>query len=184
MVVDLDPANKTVSGAIEIELTGEEAKVADRNTLEMLAIRASTAIDALAGVVSFANGTGATALTREEPRKNFFGAGTLISPTPVVRPGGASEQADVGSRVAGGSPLGSGVGPISPLDVYGPPAPQVWASTILVRNDALADPLEVSFDGINVHGRVLAGEERVYRSRMEGGIAVRGVGVPFRVEAW
>lgn len=51
LVVDLDPANKTVSGSIEIELTGEEAKVADRNALEMLAIRASTAIDALAGAI-------------------------------------------------------------------------------------------------------------------------------------
>ena len=51
LVVDLRPANPTVSGAIEVELTDEEAKVADRNTLEMLAIRASTAIDALAGAI-------------------------------------------------------------------------------------------------------------------------------------
>jgi hypothetical protein len=144
----------------------------------------AAAIDALAGVASFANGTGATSLTKAESPKAFFGSGTLVSPTPRVSPGAATAQATVGSRLAGGSPMGSGAGQSASADPYVPPSPQVWAETILVRNDHVTNPLEVSFDGINIHGEVLAGEERVYRDRMEGGIAVRGAGVPFRVEAW
>jgi len=44
--------------------------------------------------------------------------------------------------------------------------------------------LEFSFDGTNVHGKVLgATGEGLYQKRHEGGIAVRGTGT-FYVEAW
>ena len=146
------------------------------------ALLVAAAINGLGGVSSFANGTGATALTKAEPPKNFFGAGTLVVPTTSIAPGEASTIAVVGGRGVGGSPMGTRKEGIGPRDPYGPPEPLVWASTILVNNDGAAD-LEVSFDGINVHGLVLPSEERVYRARREGGIAVRGA-TDFRIEAW
>jgi hypothetical protein len=40
-----------------------------------------------------------------------------------------------------------------------------------------------SFDGVNDHGFVPAGEAQVYWDRYEGGIAIKGSGT-FYVEAW
>jgi len=62
------------------------------------------------------------------------------------------------------------------------PSDQGWAGTILVR--AVSAAVEISFDGTNVHGYIPAGEVTTYRNRYEGGIAVRGVGATFYVEAW
>jgi hypothetical protein len=62
-------------------------------------------------------------------------------------------------------------------------APMLWAGNIRVCVDA-GPPLEFSFDGINVHGKVLAGEQLSYRNRYEAGICVRGAGSVFRIEAW
>jgi hypothetical protein len=62
------------------------------------------------------------------------------------------------------------------------PAEQGWSGTIQIRATGAA--LEFSFDGINVHGLVPSGSTHIYRHRYEGGIAVRGTGATFYIEAW
>jgi hypothetical protein len=74
-------------------------------------------------------------------------------------------------------PSAFGAGRNSPID----PAVQIWSGTM--RICATAD-LEFSFDGVTVHGHLYADEEFVYRNRFESGVAVRGVGAVFRIEAW
>ena len=54
----------------------------------------------------------------------------------------------------------------------------------IANDDAGSAELEFSFDGVTVHGVVRAGEAVTYVDRFETGIAVRGDGVAFRVEAW
>jgi hypothetical protein len=63
------------------------------------------------------------------------------------------------------------------------PKTMIWADTIRVINSGGGD-LEISFDGENVHGLVPSGATHVYRGRNEAGIAVRGNGVTFVIEAW
>ena len=82
-----------------------------------------------------------------------------------------------GSTVVPAPPFGTGVA------TGGTPAPMIWAQTLRLCNDSGANALEYSFDGVNVHGKLLANEQVVYRNRFEAGIAVRGNGT-FRVEAW
>lgn len=60
-------------------------------------------------------------------------------------------------------------------------AAMIWAGTIRVT--AVGGDIEFSFDGTNVHGKVLSGNSAVYRNRYEAGIALRGAGT-FIVEAW
>jgi hypothetical protein len=74
----------------------------------------------------------------------------------------------------------SGTGPAS----GGTPPPMIWASAVRLCNDSLVTPLEYSFDGVNVHGVVPVNKQEVLRVRYEAGIAVRGNGAPFRIEAW
>jgi hypothetical protein len=73
-----------------------------------------------------------------------------------------------------------------PFERVDPPNPLVpeqgWSYHIKIR--AVGGNLEFSFDGVNVHGFVLAGTESYYQKRHEGGIAVRGAGATFHVEAW
>jgi hypothetical protein len=63
------------------------------------------------------------------------------------------------------------------------PKAMLWAQTIRVINAGGGD-LEISFDGVNVHGLVPAGLINVYRNRFEAGIAIRGNGVSYVIEAW
>lgn len=63
-----------------------------------------------------------------------------------------------------------------------PPKEMIWAGTIRVIAET-AD-VEISFDGVNVHGIIPAGTTHTYRNRYEAGIALRGVGATFTVEAW
>jgi hypothetical protein len=87
-------------------------------------------------------------------------------------------------------PYGSNAPVVNPLTPTGtgtttPPIvhPMLWSGNIRICNDGGAT-LEYSFDGTNVHGRILASESFTYRNRYEAGIAVRGAGAAFRVEAW
>jgi hypothetical protein len=57
-----------------------------------------------------------------------------------------------------------------------------WSQAL--RIIATVADLEFSFDGVNVHGKVLAGTEVVYWDRHESGIALRGLGSVFVLEAW
>ena len=59
---------------------------------------------------------------------------------------------------------------------------QGWSTKI--RIIALGANVQYSFDGTTVHGIVLAGTYGEYDHRHEGGIAVRGVGSTFHIEAW
>lgn len=59
---------------------------------------------------------------------------------------------------------------------------QGWSGNISIR--AVTANVEYSFDGTTVHGLVLAGTQTIYQHRYEGGIAIRGVGATFYVEAW
>ncbi len=148
----------------------------------------AAAVNALAGITAVVFGTGNTALTQPEIRKNFFGGGSIVTPTPNISHGATTTAVRVGNSVAPGSPMGTGQGPVSVFDPYSSPEPMVWANTILVSNDdgTATNTLEFSFDGINVHGRVRGGETLTFRERREAGIAIRlGAGTPaFRIHAW
>jgi len=91
-------------------------------------------------------------------------------PLPVIQPG-SNTTVDV--------PSASGSGQSSPNDLK----PQIWSGNIRIYNAGPA-ALEFTFDGTNVHGKVLANEEISYRNRYESGIAVRGATAVYRIEAW
>lgn len=59
---------------------------------------------------------------------------------------------------------------------------QGWCGNIAIR--AVGANVEFSFDGTTVHGLVLSGTQTIYQHRYEGGIAIRGAGATFYVEAW
>lgn len=97
------------------------------------------------------------------------------TPLPVVTPG---------SNATVNVPNDAGTGLATPVPNTGAEGPkaQIWAANIRVVA-ATAD-LEISFDGVTVQGFVKAGTEVIYRQRYESGIAVRGVGSVFQIEAW
>jgi len=74
-------------------------------------------------------------------------------------------------------PFGTGVA------TGGTPAPMIWAQTFRICNDG-GGTLEYSYDGTNVHGKLLATQQIIARCRSEAGIALRGLGAVYRVEAW
>lgn len=96
--------------------------------------------------------------------------GNPYIPLPVVNPGASTPV------VLDSNPMGGGENDL------GAAAPMIFSNTVLVT--AAAAAVEISFDGINVHGAVPSGETRIYSGRNEAGIAVRGVGATFTVEAW
>jgi hypothetical protein len=97
-------------------------------------------------------------------------SGNPYIPLPVVNPG-ASTPVTLDSN-----PMGGGQNDL------GAEAPMIFSETILVT--ATAAVVEISFDGINVHGSVPSGQTRQYSGRKEAGIAVRGTGATFAIEAW
>ena len=96
--------------------------------------------------------------------------GNPYIPLPVVEPGSST------IAVLDSNPMGGGQNDL------GAEAPMIFSEVILVTATAAA--VEISFDGINVHGSVPSGETRQYSGRREAGIAVRGVGATFAIEAW
>ena len=123
---------------------------------------------------------------------NDTGANT-VNPLPYVKPG-STAPVHLGTLTAGGSPQGSGqnVNDAAPFEHQDPtntqvavPKAQAWAHSILVRNTGGSNPLEISFDGTNIHGRIPANTTVIYRTRHEAGIALRSsAGTTFEVEAW
>lgn len=96
------------------------------------------------------------------------------TPLPVIQPG-SNTTVDV--------PNTAGTGLSTPNnDGTTGPAAQIWSNRIRI-SVATAD-LEYSFDGTNVHGKVKSGESFLYTERRESGIAVRGTGAVYRIEAW
>lgn len=84
-----------------------------------------------------------------------------------------------------------------PVDGWQPRDGAVRAKTLPVPPPKLAlyctgigilnlggSPIEFSFDGTNVHGVVPGNSYRQYTDRREAGIALRGAGMAFRLEAW
>lgn len=61
---------------------------------------------------------------------------------------------------------------------------QFWMANFKITNTHMTDTLYFSFDGTNDHGQVRAGQTVIYRNRYESGIAVKGNGIVFAVEAW
>ena len=59
---------------------------------------------------------------------------------------------------------------------------QAWSYAIRIK--AASANLEFSFDGTTVHGSVAAGDTKEFEGRFEGGIAIRGAGSVFTLEAW
>jgi hypothetical protein len=114
--------------------------------------------------------------------------------TPNIAPGEATKPADFGSVVQGGITTGvweARNAPVRGRSFVGrptlttlPPPAAAHCTGLSVFNSAMAGVLEISFGGGAVHGRVQPGERRVYSDRHEGGIAVRGAGIAFEIEAW
>lgn len=96
--------------------------------------------------------------------------------TPKIK-AGSNDQADYGSAAVSGSPAGA-----SSFDPNVVKA-QIPATMIQVYNLGGTD-LEISFDGTNIHGIVPGGKDVLWAYRCEAGIAVRGAGLGFRIEAW
>lgn len=116
------------------------------------------------------------------------GANTFV-PTPYVAPGSTATVA-VGDLTGGGSPMGGGqnahdVNTSAAASDQAVPTPMIWCNSMIITNDGL-NTLEISFDGTNVHGKILPGETVEFRDRMEAGIALRHAGgaTTFRVFAW
>ena len=99
--------------------------------------------------------------------KDDVGANTYTT-LPIIRAGDTTTVVHVGS-------------PSSPESTN--PDLLVFSHSIRIFNDGGSD-LEFSFDGSVVHGIVKSGKEALYEFRHEAGIAVRGAGVAYRIEAW
>lgn len=65
------------------------------------------------------------------------------------------------------------------------PVPAIWANTIRVHNTG-ANAIQISFDGVNIHNYVAAGDTLTFRDMGEAGIAVKAVAGTSDViiEAW
>jgi len=117
---------------------------------------------------------------------NSLVSANTFKPTPYRRPGDPS-PISYGDQQLPGTPAGGRsipqdaiVGnPLSyPRGGERPAEPQIWVGTLALINDGSpGDILEVSFDGVNIHGKVYDGERFVYRNRFEAGVALRLSGV-------
>jgi hypothetical protein len=126
----------------------------------------------------YATGT-ATANFSDNAFLFIDGAGAnTFTPSPAV-------STSSGATVNPLTPTGTGLSPNVANQLTSPVPPMIWSQTIRLCNDG-ANALEYSFDGTNVHGKLLTGELALYRNRFEAGIAVRFVGgaTTFRIEAW
>lgn len=92
------------------------------------------------------------------------------TPLPVVLPG-SSATVNVGPN-----PMGTGQNDLGSI------TPAIFSESL--RITATGAAVEFSFDGINIHGVVAAGTTVAYDKRRESGIALRGVGATYVIEAW
>jgi hypothetical protein len=118
---------------------------------------------------------------------NLAGVST-VQPLPYVAPGSTAAVA-IGDLTTPGTPMGGGTNAhdadlTKPVGQQAVPAAYVWCRYLRICNDSGSTDLEFSFDGTNIHGRLKPGEKLDYNTRYEGGIALRGNGAAFRVEAW
>jgi hypothetical protein len=115
----------------------------------------------------------------------------LNTPLAVVPPGNAPPSPPLPiAPVDVSPPSGTGTAAVD-ANLSQPPALQavpkatLYAGNIRVSNDEAPGgaALDLSFDGVIVQGRVLAGESITFRQRYECGISVKGVAA-FRIHAW
>jgi len=120
----------------------------------------------------------------------------MMVPLPYVEPGSVVDV-DVGDIAIAGSPMGTGMRAehVAPPSHENPPATQeienyhqLWANSIRVYNEG-PNPIEFSFDGVNVHGYIGAAKSVTYKDRYEAGICFRRIGLAavnniVHVEAW
>lgn len=104
--------------------------------------------------------------------------------TVIIKPGAEKATISLSRSPSGGTVRAS------PFDAAGttPLKPQVWVRYLQIWHMGNVNvDLEFSFDGVDVHGVL---EDRgtpyfvLYPDRYEGGIALRGLGVEFKVEGW
>jgi hypothetical protein len=90
-----------------------------------------------------------------------------------------------GSPMGNTMPTGTAIGGPNTGQATNIDSPMIWSNGIRVVNDG-TNPLQFSFDGVNVAGVVKGGEDLYYYNRYEAGIALNstGGGSAFRVEAW
>jgi hypothetical protein len=128
----------------------------------------------------FVEGT-ATAAFADSAYLFASGAGAnTFTPTPVVEAGDDSTKYPAPAATV--LPTGAFGGGTNDGTII---VPQIWSFQILIRL-MTGTRLEWSFDGTNVHGALLTGDDSnvVIMERREAGIAVRGAGATFIVEAW
>lgn len=113
----------------------------------------------------------------------LFASGTGANPytsLPVVQPGGDTSRFPVPpATVVPNPPYGGGT-----VD-FGAGTPMIWSFQIQIRLVSGAR-LEFSFDGTNIAGVLLSSDASmpIIYQRSEAGIAVRGAGCVFSIEAW
>jgi len=110
------------------------------------------------------------------------GANTL-TPLPYVAPGSNTPVA-IGAQPLGTGQDGHDANILAAPGLQEVPKSMIWCQTLRLCNDDSTNPLEYSFDGTNVHGKLLKNEQVIYRVRFEAGISVRGTANTFRIEAW
>lgn len=89
---------------------------------------------------------------------------------PFVRPGGGVSAPDyTGPHTVPTSP--SGTGQKYATDLH----PMLWSRRLHLTNYG-STSMEVSFDGVNTHGKIGGGQAVEYADRQEAGIAMRGGG--------
>lgn len=129
--------------------------------------------------------TGTPTVSFDGFAKRFIeGAGANpFAPQPVQVP---DEQGGVDTQAAAIPLTPTGAGTKKPADSKPAISPELWSYGLRIScDDADATKyIEVSFDGVNVHGKLFGGKEATYFNRIEAGIAVRGTAGSFRVEAW
>lgn len=152
------------------------------NTAGNTASLVATAVDALTGINAVANGAGTGSLTRPESLKHLIGGGGLPKNLSPVVLSGSSVPVNIGTSRGSGLPMGDNRNIDVLSDEYAPTPPMNHMATIKVFNDG-ANPMFWSFDGINDHGQVLAGQTAELLGVYEAGISVRGVGA-FRIVAY
>lgn len=108
----------------------------------------------------------------------------LNVPDPFTR----TPEALPGTVTSTRNPMGGGPSFANPSQPTVPgPLPQRWCYGIRVQNTG-ANPLHLSFDGVNVHGLVLPNKEVIYLNRRVAGMAFKSAtadsATTFVLEAW
>lgn len=104
---------------------------------------------------------------------------------PVVPPGGERVNVIIPPTPWGSGPSNNNADPALNGAAGTVSTPMIWCHSITIQNTSASD-IEISFDGVNVHGYVVANTTQTYSDRMEAGISLRGAGGvgTFKLEAW